>query len=109
MGRGKTELSQAGKIADVNGKVILPTQESTQTDYGINLYLNDFSDKDLRKLTGKKLTVNDLTIGGIALKEMIGIHSYAVSEQYEVVDIRYFRFSPQNRWRKIVQKLRRKS
>lgn len=98
----------AGKIADVNGKVILPTQESTATDYGINLYLNDFSDKDLRKLSGKKLTVNDLSIDALASKEMIGVHSYAISEQYEVVDIRYFRFSPQNRWRKIVRKLARK-
>ncbi len=96
----------AGKIANVDGTAILPTQESTETDYGINLYLNDFAGKDIQKLLGKKLTVKDITIEGMSDKQRIGIHSYAVSEQYEVVDIRYFRFSPKNRIRKIIHKLK---
>jgi len=94
----------AGKIANVSGRTILPTQESTETDYGINLYLNDFAGKDLQKLSGKKLTVKDISIEGIDDKQLIGIHSYAVSQQHEVVDIRYFRFSLKNRWRKIIWK-----
>ena len=97
----------AGKIAEVDGKAVLPTQESTETDYGINLYLNDFDGKDMQKLSGKKLTVKDISVEGIDGKQYIGIHSYAVSQQYEVVDIRHFRFSLKNRIRKIVHKLSR--
>ena len=96
----------AGKLANVNGKILFPTQESTETDYGINLYLNDFSQNDLRQLSGRKITPEDIHIEGIDDKQLIGIHSYAVSEQYEVVDIRYFRFSPKNRIRKIIYKLK---
>lgn len=96
----------AGKLANVNGKLLLPIQESTETDYGINLYLNDFSENNLRQLKGKKLTPADIHIEGIDEKQRIGVHSYAVLDQYEVVDIRYFRFSPKNRMRKIIYKLK---
>lgn len=95
----------AGKVANVDGKVLLPTQESTETDYGINLYLNDFAENNLQNMKGKKLTPGDIHAKDIDDKQLIGIHSYAVSQRYEVVDIRYFRFSPKNRWRKIIWKL----
>lgn len=85
---------------------ILPTQESTDVDYGVNLYLNDFSERDITSLPVlKKVTVDNILLPDVAQKEQIGVHSYALSERLEVVDMRYFHFSPRNRLRKIRARL----
>lgn len=92
----------AGSLITEGEIPILPTQESTDVDYGANLYLNDFSGKDVTNMPVlKKVTVDNILLPDVAQKEQIGVHSYALSEGYEVVDMRYFRFSPRNRMRKI--------
>lgn len=96
----------AGTLVNLDGMTILPTQESTSIDYGVNLYLNDFSAGDVEQLKGKKITVKDILVDGIPPEQMIGIHSYAATEQLEIVDVRYFRFSPKNRMRKILIKIK---
>ena len=55
----------------------------------------------------KKVTVDCIQLPDVPQKEQIGVHSYALSEKYEVVDMRYFRFSPRNRMRKTINKGRR--
>ena len=96
----------AGSLVREGGRVILPTQESTDIDYGAYLYLNDFSGADVTNMPVlKKVTVDNILLPDVAQKEQIGVHSYALSEKYEVVDMRYFRFSPRNRMRKIAVKL----
>ena len=98
----------AGSLVKDQGMTILPTQESTDIDYGVYLYLNDFSGKDVTDMPVlKKVTVDNILLPDVAQKEHIGVHSYALSEQYEVVDMRYFRFSPRNRMRKILCKIRK--
>lgn len=95
----------AGSLITEGDTPILPTQESTDVDYGVNLYLNDFSGKDVTCLPVlKKVTVDNILLPDVQQKEQIGVHSYALSENYEVVDMRYFRFSPRNRMRKILNK-----
>ena len=96
----------AGSLIRENEKVILPTQESTEVDYGAYLYLNDFSGGDVTNLdVRKKVTVDNILLPDVAQKEQIGVHSYALSERFEVVDMRYFHFYPRNRLWKIRTKL----
>lgn len=98
----------AGSLIREGDDVILPTQESTQVDYGAYLYLKDFSGKDITDLPVlKKVTVDNIVLPDVDQKEQIGVHSYALSANYEVVDMRYFRFSPKNRMRKILCKLKK--
>lgn len=98
----------AGPVVPEQGIPILPTQESTDVDYGVNLYLNDFSGKDVMDMPVlKKVTVNNILLPDVNQKEHIGVHSYALTEKFEVVDMRYFRFSPRNRMRKIICKLKK--
>lgn len=98
----------AGSLVTEQSIPILPTQESTDVDYGVNLYLNDFSERDITSLPVlKKVTVDNILLPDVAQKEQIGVHSYALSERLEVVDMRYFHFSPRNRMRKILCKFRK--
>ena len=92
----------AGSLITEDGRKILPTQESTETDYGVSFWLNDYSGGNLAGMPVlKKVTVNNIQLPDVAQKQQIGTHSYGLSEQYEVVDMRYFRFSPKVRARKI--------
>lgn len=99
----------AGSLIRESGRVILPSQESTEVDYGAYLYLNDFSGNDLTNLPVlKKVTGDNILLPDVSQKEHIGVHSYALSEDYEVIDMRYFQFYPKNRIWKIKTKLGRK-
>ena len=99
----------AGSMITDQGRTILPTQESTDVDYGVNLYLNDYSGQNVSGMpVMKKVSIDNILLPDVAQKEQIGVHSYALSDKLEVVDMRYFRFSPRNRMRKILCKLRRK-
>ena len=92
----------AGSLITEGGRKILPTQESTETDYGVNLYLNDYSAEDITHMPVlKKVTVDNILLPDVPQKQQIGVHSYGLSSKYEVVDMRYFRFSPKVRIRKI--------
>lgn len=100
----------AGSLIREKGMEILPTQESTEVDYGAYLYLKDFSGRDVTDMPVlKKVTVDHILLPDVKQKEHIGVHSYALSEQYEVIDMRYFRFYPKNRFWKIKCKLSGKS
>lgn len=92
----------AGTVVRQKDRVILPTQESTEIEYGINLLLKDFTEKDIAHMPVlKKVTVDQILLPDVAQKDQIGVHSYALSDKLEVVDIRYFRFSPLSRMRKL--------
>lgn len=98
----------AGSLITGEAVPILPTQESTEIDYGAYLYLNDFSERDITNLRVlKKVTPDNILLPDVAQKEQIGVHSYALSRRLEVVDMRYFHFTPRNRLRKIICKLKK--
>ena len=97
----------AGSLITEGQIPVLPTQESTDVDYGAYLYLNDFSGRDVTDMPVlKKITPDNILLPDVKQKEQIGVHSYALSERLEVVDMRYFRCSPRNRIRKIKNQLR---
>lgn len=92
-----------GSLITEQGMKILPIQESTEIDYGVNLYLNDYSAGDLTNMPVlKKVTVDHILLPDVPQKQQIGVHSYGLSDRLEVVDMRYFRFSPLVRLRKII-------
>lgn len=98
----------AGSLITEGGIPILPTQVSTDVDYGLYLNLNDFSGGDVTDLPVlKKVTIDQIVLPDVAQKDHIGVHSYALSDKLEVVDMRYFRFLPLNRLRKIRNRLKR--
>ena len=55
----------------------------------------------------KRVTVDNILLPDVKQKDHIGVHSYALSDKVEVVDMRYFRFLPRSRMRKIRNKLRK--
>jgi hypothetical protein len=98
----------AGSLIAEQGTRILPTQVSTDVDYGLYLNLNDFSGGDITDLPVlKKVMVNNIQLPDVRQKDHIGVHSYGLSDKVEVVDMRYFRFLPRSRMRKIWNKGRK--
>ena len=92
----------AGSLITREAIPILPTQVSTDVDYGLYLNLNDFSGGDVTSLPVlRKVTLDKILLPDVKQKDHIGVHSYGLSETYEVVDMRYFRFLPRSRMRKI--------
>lgn len=98
-GRG---YRMAGSLIRENGAVVLPAQVSTEVTYGEYMYLYDFSGGDLTRMPVlRKVAVDNILLPDVQQKEHIGVHSYALSGEYEVIDMRYFRFYPRNRFWKI--------
>lgn len=83
----------AGKIVNKFGNLILPTQESTNVDYGFCLNFLTFKINHLNELifgkNVKKIVPEDISVDGIGLKKMIGVHTYTKFGKYEIIDLRY--------------------
>ncbi len=79
----------AGLPFIVDGNVYLPTQQSTDVDYGVYLNIVPLHEKGQAVHLGP----NDLSFEGISPKyDKIGIHTYSLTDKYEVIDLRYLRF-----------------
>ena len=75
----------------VDGKEYLPTQQSTDVDYGVYLNIIPLNEKGLAVQLGP----SDLSYEGILPKyDKIGVHTYSLTDQYEVIDLRYLQFMP---------------
>ena len=83
----------AGKMFMSGKSLVLPTQESTKTDYGFCLNFQSISfynDTDFwLKVPMKQVAPIDINVVGMKLKDEIGVHTYAKSETYEIIDLRY--------------------
>ena len=83
----------AGKMFMSGKSLVLPTQESTKTDYGFCLNFQSiifYNDTDfLLKVPMKQVAPIDINVAGMKLKDEIGVHTYAKSETYEIIDLRY--------------------
>ena len=88
----------AGEIVNIESEYILPTQEGTEIDYGIYLAFRKTS--YLNKVVNK-YSANDLTVKDISKKNILGIHTYSKTENYEIIDLRYFKFAPRQQYQKI--------
>ena len=51
-----------------------------------------------------EITKDDITIEGIDNSNMIGIHTYSCTNDYEVIDVRHIEFSPFCQWRKVLRR-----
>ena len=92
----------AGKLFSSNNLTILPTQTSTEIDYGVNLVFRDYSDKDMKTIA--EYGPKNIKIDGIDSNNIMGIHSYAATEQYEIIDVRFLKFDTLCEYRKIIWK-----
>ena len=85
----------------VNGAVYLPTQQSTEIDYGV--YLNI-----VPKNGGEKpvhLGPADLVYHNLPPSyDRIGIHTYNLTDRYEVIDLRYLKFMPDKYFKSKIHK-----
>ncbi len=99
----------AGKLLCRGGERILPTQESTLTEYGMYLVFRkiDAEGVPIQDFV-YKYSVNDIKILDKVIKRnLIGIHTYSSNEDVEIIDLRYYRFSISANYRRIKRKIRR--
>lgn len=89
----------AGKCFMEGNKVILPAQVSTNIDYGVKLSFREWKDNEWKEK--KQLGPADVEIKGIRRNNIIGIHTYSSTEQKEIIDVRYQKFSPVMQWKKL--------
>lgn len=95
----------AGAIVESKDGRILPTQSSTATAYGVSMA---FRDVQKMSMTGSPVTkTENISIIGWNGKKLTGVHTYAQSNQFEVIDIRYVKYCPESIMPKIRKKLRK--
>ena len=99
----------AGKPFPLGEICVIPTQESSQTDYGKQINFRKLGDD----LIPEDTTIVTLHTGnvhfGSSIKEenVIGVHTYSQTDDFELVDLRYYKFSEDTNRRRI-ERLRNK-
>lgn len=96
----------AGRTLKYNDSNILPTQKSTECDYGVFLVFRRM-EIDVYPMI-QEVGPGDVKIENILCKNIIGIHTYSRTDNIEIIDLRYLKFSPLNQWRKIYNNLSKK-
>lgn len=89
----------AGNTFMEGNRVILPTQESTDIDYGVRLVFREWEGN--KWILKEQMSSENVVIKGIRRKSIIGIHTYACTGQQEIIDVRYEKFSPVTQWKKL--------
>lgn len=80
----------------IEGKTrLLPLQRSTSGIYGFSVQFNCYNGI-IPGVLQKELLPKDITIKG---KRLIGVHTYSISSNFEVIDVQYLVFN-RNKWRK---------
>ena len=92
----------AGGLFCTGDRIFHPTQESTETDYGVYINISDEEGRSVR------IAPEDVNIRGIGNARRIGVHTYSLSDTVEAIDVRYLRFSAKT-WPRRVRKLWKKS
>lgn len=82
----------AGKLRVLGEKKGIPTQTATDIDYGVSILLRD--SRDLENKNVVEIVPDNINIKGVNKNSCIGVHTYAQSRQYEIVDMRYLKFYP---------------
>lgn len=84
----------AGAIIESKGRKILPTQSSTTTEYGVSLVFR--SKQELSRNNSPEIKPEKVRITGINEKKSLGVHTYAQSERFEIIDVRYLKYCPES-------------
>lgn len=84
-----------GQLIRESNKSLHIVQVSTEKDYGkkINIYQYIPNDSILKKYLGE-ITIDNLNVCDISKKKMIGVHTYCLNEEYEIIDLRYLKYRP---------------
>ena len=97
----------AGNVFFHNGSIIRPSQESSESEYGCALRF-----MEVHKCTAscyKEKDITRITLDDFKVKSkyrLIGTHSYAVNDKYEIIDVRMNNPRLGTKLRRIVQKLK---
>ncbi len=85
----------AGALYREGKRLILPTQTSTPAEYGVKMvFLSCREDKpDASVPPLGTVCSGDVRVKGLRGR-IFGVHSYARSDRYEVIDLKYMEFSP---------------
>lgn len=89
----------AGNVIIENDDVVLPTQFSSNIDYGVGISFRPIN--RLFSTEKRKLTIDNVIINGINRKDIIGIHTFSIGHNIEIIDVRYLKFSPWFQYKKI--------
>lgn len=92
----------AGKCFADKKRLLLPTQISTDIDYGVKLSFKELSGDTWREI--RDIAPDDVVIKGVPQKNIIGIHTYSSTDRWEVIDVRYMKFSPVRQWKKLIKR-----
>ena len=93
----------AGTCIVKENRMILPTQVSTQIDYGVKIVFREWKDNEWQ--IKSTMAPADVVIKGIPRETIIGIHTYACTERREIIDVRYQKFSPIIQWKKLGRRI----
>lgn len=78
----------AGKVISENNKLILPTQESTNIDYGYSINFREIEGENILNDISS-IIPKDVYVENIQQDNMIGVHTYTKLNKLEVIDLRY--------------------
>ena len=93
----------AGRPFALNDIIAVPTQESSDTDYGKKVNFRKLGEN----LVPEETIILSLSTGNVHFdpsiqeENMIGVHTYSQTDDLEIVDLRYYKFSEDTNRRRI--------
>ena len=98
----------AGKPVRLDGVEYMPTQESTETDYGVRINFRELANGvSVASEIASSVTIDNTAFkSDIPKKDMIGVHTYSRIGDFEIVDLRYYKFSFDTNIRRVCSLLR---
>ncbi len=98
-----------GKPVGTNDGLIVPTQESSSSDYGVRVNLRRVCENFIPAVAVEKsIGIDDVKFDPpISLSDAIGVHTYSAVNGIEVTDLRYLKFSADTNLRRICHLLKR--
>ncbi len=99
----------AGKPVIINGTEYMPTQESSETDYGIKVNFRKLKNgNNVASGVSSSITIDNAGFAADIRKgDMIGVHTYSRIGGFEIIDLRYYKFSFDTNLRRIRHVFRR--
>jgi hypothetical protein len=93
----------AGGLCNIDNREFHVSQESTKIDYGVWINFGEMTlyEHDYEEHCFKQIGSDDINVKEIDKDKIIGIHTYSLSDKYEIIDMRYLRFSPKRNWKKL--------
>lgn len=78
-----------GTPIEIDNKKVIITQSGTDIDYGVSIRYRNID--NLKSIKVKEIGPKDISITGIKKSDCIGVHTYAVCDDFEIIDMRYLK------------------